>query len=147
MRENIYRVKATWDTETCGWILTSDEIRGLVLWAKSSTEIQAKLITVVPALIGSDGLEWHDKIRLEIEYEGQVTSMQSRATAKPWTSIRRIRALRAIGCSPIRQLGEGLWEWYSPYVGRFIVDAACLSQRLAAETIRVAGNGSEDAGI
>jgi len=139
MGEIVYEVRAEWDEETGGWVLTSEHVPGLALWAATASNIEAKLITVVPVLVGSAGLKWHDEVRLVIEYWGYSNWPRKTIAPEPWTSIRRIRALRAMRCVAVRPIGDGLWEWHSPKAGRFIVDSESVSKLLARRTLEAAG--------
>ena len=66
-----YRVKASWDAEAKAWMLTSREIPGLVLSAKSAEEVERKLRVSVFPLLESHKLPFEGNIAIYVDYEGE----------------------------------------------------------------------------
>ena len=63
--QKIYFIRAEWDDEAAVWVVTSDDVPGLVTEAETMELLSAKLENLVPELLSENGFE----ITGEISYE------------------------------------------------------------------------------
>lgn len=63
MAGRTYTINAEWDAEGQSWMMTSDEIPGLVLWGSDPSEMTEKLRLVIPGLIET-GVEPDDQFHV-----------------------------------------------------------------------------------
>jgi hypothetical protein len=75
-----FKVVAEWDSEADGWLVTSQEIKGLTLSAKTTEDIHKKLFLVAPALLKAHGVSLETPIEIKIDFEGQkIVNLNSEA--------------------------------------------------------------------
>lgn len=56
MESSVYHVDADWDPEAEAWVATSEDVPGLATEAPTVEALSEKLRTMVPELLGANGL-------------------------------------------------------------------------------------------